>query len=98
MEYESAFLEKEENDYFNLSAHLLWIGYRTLKKDSAHIEFFRGIQNPIGIKIGPSIESDLFVEVVQTLNPFNSKGKLIIILRLGKNNVDKLKKLIMLKQ
>jgi len=59
----------------NLGAHFLWIGDRTRQIDGAHIEYFRGIANPIGLKVGPSITVDELVELVNVLNPDAEPGK-----------------------
>lgn len=69
--------------WYNLSAHLPWIGERTRKADGAHIEYCRGIRNPIGVKLGPSTRVDEAVELSRILNPANEKGRLVFISRLG---------------
>ena len=81
--------EDEEEKYFNTSTHLLWIGERTNKFDYAHIEYFRGIQNPIGIKVGPKYEPKDVVKSIKLLNPDNEMGRVTVILRLGAKNVEK---------
>lgn len=68
---------------YNLTTHLPWIGERTRQLNGAHIEYFRGIANPVGIKIGPKCTPDELVALAETLNPKREKGKLVIILRLG---------------
>jgi len=69
--------------YYNLSAHLVWIGDRTRQLDCAHIEYFRGISNPIGVKVGPSMKNDELKELVQVLNPTKEEGRLMLITRYG---------------
>jgi 3-deoxy-7-phosphoheptulonate synthase len=68
---------------YNLTTHLPWIGERTRQLNGAHVEYFRGIANPIGIKIGPKCSPDELVALADVLNPKREKGKLVIILRLG---------------
>lgn len=69
--------------YYNLTTHLPWIGERTRQLNGAHIEFFRGIANPVGIKVGPKCTPDELVALADALNPSREKGKLVLILRLG---------------
>lgn len=76
--------------WYNLSTHLPWIGMRTAKLDSAHVEFLRGVQNPIGIKIGPSATSEWLKEIIKCLNPAKEEGRLLLITRLGANDIDTL--------
>lgn len=68
---------------------MLWIGERTRQLDGGHVEYFRGIQNPVGAKIGPSIDGNTLKSLVEKLNPKNEIGKLIIICRFGNKSVDK---------
>ncbi|MCY3875649.1 MAG: 3-deoxy-7-phosphoheptulonate synthase class II [Rhodobacteraceae bacterium] len=65
------------------SGHLIWIGDRTRNPDGAHVEFCRGVQNPIGLKCGPSIETDSLIRLADTLNPENEPGRLTLIARFG---------------
>ncbi len=75
--------------WFNLSTHFPWIGMRTAQLDGAHVEYCRGIENPIGIKIGVSgFDPDWLSRVIDVLNPNNEKGKLMLIHRLGANEVE----------
>ena len=74
---------------YNTSAHFLWIGDRTRFINSAHIEFCRGIQNPLGIKCGPSSDPEELVKIVDILNPMNDSGKITLITRFGNGNVEK---------
>ncbi len=64
----------------NLGAHFLWIGDRTRQIDGAHIEYFRGIANPVGLKVGPSITVDELVELVRVLNPKSEPGAYIVLI------------------
>lgn len=75
--------------WYNLSAHLPWIGLRTARPDGAHVEYFRGISNPIAVKVGPAMEPALLAELVQVLNPEGEPGRLTFIHRLGKDRIEK---------
>ncbi len=72
-----------KSGYFNLTTHLPWIGDRTRAIDGAHVEYFRGIRNPVGVKIGPACKPSELLELIDTLNPDNEPGRLLIIHRLG---------------
>ena len=74
---------------YNTSAHFLWIGDRTRFIDSAHVEYCRGIENPIGIKCGPSTKTDELNKILDIINPMNEDGKITLITRFGENNVDR---------
>lgn len=74
--------------YFNLSAHLPWIGLRTNQIDSAHVELLRGVENPIGVKIGKETDSDHLIDLCRTLNPHNEAGKLTLIHRFGASHIE----------
>ena len=76
-------------DWYNCSAHMLWIGERTRQLDHAHLEFFRGIHNPIGVKVGPSMGEDELIELIDALNPQNTAGRLTLITRMGADNLEK---------
>jgi 3-deoxy-7-phosphoheptulonate synthase len=88
--YEEAFVKKDEFDdkYYACSAHLLWIGDRTRGLDDAHVEFFRGIENPIASKVGPSMKVDELLRLIDVLNPDNEPGRLTLISRFGANKVE----------
>ena len=73
--------------YYDCSAHMLWIGERTRGLDEAHIEFMRGIGNPIGVKVGPTMTNDDLLSLIDKLNPENEAGKLTLISRMGKDNI-----------
>ena len=75
--------------WYNLSTHFPWIGDRTRALDGAHVEYFRGIANPIGLKIGPSVTPDLALALAKTLNPLNEPGRLTFIHRFGADRVEK---------
>jgi 3-deoxy-7-phosphoheptulonate synthase len=74
--------------YYNLGAHMLWIGDRTREITGAHVEYFRGIANPIGVKWGPSADLDDMISLIRTLNPDNEPGRITLITRFGHEKVD----------
>jgi len=95
--YEEALtrVDSTSGDVYNTSAHFVWIGDRTRFKDSAHVEFCRGIQNPIGIKCGPSLNPDDLIQFLEILNPKDEAGRITLITRFGHDKVkDYLPKLI----
>jgi 3-deoxy-7-phosphoheptulonate synthase len=73
--------------YFNTSAHFLWIGDRTRQIDGAHVEYFRGIENPIGVKIGPTTSVPDLIALLHILNPTREIGKVTLITRYGTTKV-----------
>ncbi|WPB77947.1 3-deoxy-7-phosphoheptulonate synthase class II [Archangium violaceum] len=73
--------------WYDLTTHLPWIGERTRALDGAHVEFFRGIRNPVGVKLGPSVSPDDAVRLAEQLNPENEPGKLVLITRMGAQKV-----------
>lgn len=75
--------------HYNLGAHFLWIGDRTRQLDGAHVEFFRGIANPIGLKVGPSLKPAELSALVERLNPANEPGKLTLISRYGASQIER---------
>lgn len=75
--------------WYNLTAHLLWIGDRTRDPGGAHVEYFRGIANPIGLKVGPSITPEQLVELVNILNPDDEPGRLVLIHRFGSGKIER---------
>ncbi len=79
---------KDTNLSYNAGSHFLWIGERTNFIGSAHIEYFRGIQNPVGIKIGNASNADEISEIIETLNPLNEPGKIVLIHRFGCGKVN----------
>ena len=74
-------------DYYDCSSHMLWIGERTRSLDEAHVEFMRGIGNPIGVKIGPTTSPEDIIKLINKLNPKNEAGKLTLISRMGKDKI-----------
>ena len=90
--YESAFtrIDSTTGDWYNVGAHMLWIGDRTKDLNGAHVEFCSGISNPIGIKVGPTTEHNELVKVINRINPKNEAGKIILIVRMGAGNIEKL--------
>ena len=89
LNYEEALTRKDSltGDYYDCSAHMLWIGDRTRGLDDAHIEYFRGIKNPIGCKVGPSMEEDELIKLIDKLNPQNEAGRLNLIVRMGASKI-----------
>jgi 3-deoxy-7-phosphoheptulonate synthase len=89
--YEQAqtrFIERQQR-WYNLSTHMPWIGMRTAALDGAHVEFFRGISNPMGIKVGPSMSAEWVQGLIATLNPNNEPGRIILIHRMGAKEIEK---------
>src|SRR5215467_13465759 len=74
--------------WYGCSAHLLWIGDRTRNLDGAHVEYMKGVQNPIGLKCGPSLEPDDLLRLIDALNPQNIPGRLTLIARMGHEKVE----------
>ena len=89
--YEQAFtrIDSTTGEWYATSGHLLWVGDRTRQADHAHVEFVRGVCNPIGLKCGPSLEPDGLIELIDILNPQNEPGRLTLICRFGSNGVAK---------
>ena len=87
--YEEALtrIDSTSGDYYTTSGHMVWIGDRTRQADHAHVEFFRGIKNPIGMKCGPSMEPDDLIRLTDILNPENEPGRLTLIARFGHEKV-----------
>ena len=87
--YEEALTRQDTltNKWYDCSAHMLWIGDRTRQLDGAHIEFFRGINNPIGVKIGPNHSMDEVKKMLSILNPNNEWGRITLITRFGKDQI-----------
>ncbi|KII83228.1 hypothetical protein PLICRDRAFT_119688 [Plicaturopsis crispa FD-325 SS-3] len=74
--------------FYNTSAHFLWIGDRTRQLDGAHVEYFRGIRNPIGVKVGPSMKSDELVRLLDVINPDKEDGRVTLITRYGAGKIE----------
>jgi len=91
LNYEEALTRRDtitdEQGWFTTSAHMVWIGDRTRQLDGAHVEYMRGISNPIGLKCGPSLETDDLLRLIDRLNPDNIPGRLTLIARMGADNV-----------
>ncbi|MDA2979707.1 MAG: 3-deoxy-7-phosphoheptulonate synthase class II [Actinomycetota bacterium] len=80
-------IDSMTGDHYACSAHMLWIGDRTRQIDGAHVELLRGVENPIGLKCGPSLTPDELVRLVEVLDPDNDPGRLTLITRHGADNV-----------
>ena len=74
--------------WFNLSTHFPWIGMRTAQLDGAHVEYFRGIRNPIGIKVGPGMNRDWLAGLLEKLNPGREAGRMVLIHRMGESAIE----------
>ena len=87
--YEQALtrVDSTSGDWYATSGHMIWIGDRTRQPDHAHIEYCRGIKNPIGLKCGPSLTGDGLLELIDLLNPANEAGRLTLICRFGHDKV-----------
>lgn len=85
LNFEEALTRRDHltGNWYDCSAHFLWIGERTRQLDHAHIEFFRGVHNPVGCKVGPSMEPDELIRLIDALNPENDPGRLTLITRMG---------------
>lgn len=90
LNYEEAFVRRDSltGRWYDCSAHMLWIGDRTRQLDGAHVEFMRGIENPIGVKAYPSMAPDELIRLIDTLNPDNDPGRLNLIVRMGADKVE----------
>ncbi|HXY84965.1 MAG TPA: 3-deoxy-7-phosphoheptulonate synthase class II [Gaiellaceae bacterium] len=89
LEYEEALTRRDSltGDWYDCSAHMLWIGERTRQPDGAHVEFFSGVNNPIGVKLGPGAQSQDVLELCERLNPQRVPGRLTLISRMGASRV-----------
>jgi 3-deoxy-7-phosphoheptulonate synthase len=89
--YEQALtrVDSTSGDWYATSGHMLWVGDRTRQLDHAHVEFCRGIKNPIGLKCGPSLKPDELIKLIDILNPDNDPGRLTLISRFGVDKVEK---------
>lgn len=89
LHYEQALTRQfPSGQWMNLSTHLPWIGMRTAYEDSAHVEFLRGVENPIGIKIGPASSTQTLQKLLNLLNPEGEEGRIVLITRLGVENIE----------
>lgn len=89
--YEEALTRMDSitGDWYDCSAHMVWIGERTRQVDGAHVEFLRGVHNPIGVKIGPTYDLDDVKRLVRILNPDNEAGRITLITRFGLKKIEK---------
>jgi 3-deoxy-7-phosphoheptulonate synthase len=92
LDYEEGLTRRDSftGDWYDCSAHMLWIGERTRRLDGAHVEFFSGVHNPLGCKLGPGAAPDEVVELCERLNPGRIPGRLTLIARLGAEHVEEL--------
>jgi 3-deoxy-7-phosphoheptulonate synthase len=90
LQYEQALTRVDSltGEWYDCSAHMLWIGDRTRQPDGAHVEFLRGVKNPIGLKCGPSLDPDALLRLIDILNPANEPGRLTLIARMGAEKVE----------
>jgi 3-deoxy-7-phosphoheptulonate synthase len=90
--YEQALtrVDSTTGDWYACSAHFLWIGDRTRQPDGAHVEFLRGVKNPLGLKVGPTTTVDDLLRLIDTLDPANEAGRLTLISRMGADKVESL--------
>jgi 3-deoxy-7-phosphoheptulonate synthase len=88
--YEQAMtrVDSTTGDYYATSGHMIWIGDRTRQPDHAHVEYFRGIKNPIGLKCGPSLDPEELIRLIDVLNPTNEAGRLTLIARFGADKAE----------
>ena len=88
--YEQAMtrIDSTTGDWYDCSAHMLWVGDRTRQLDGAHVEFLRGVRNPIGMKVGPTLAADELLRLIDVLNPANEPGRLTLITRMGADKVE----------
>src|SRR5689334_13783366 len=89
LQYEEALtrVDSTSGDWYDCSAHMLWIGDRTRQPDGAHVEFLRGVKNPLGFKAGPTTKPDDFMRLLDSLNPRNTPGRITVIARMGAGKV-----------
>ena len=89
LDYEEALTREDSltGDWYDCSAHMLWIGERTRQTDGAHVEFLRGVKNPIGCKVGPDATSEEVLEICESLNPERIPGRLTLIVRMGAEKI-----------
>ncbi len=89
LNYEEAFIRRDSltGGWYDCSAHMLWIGDRTRQLDGAHVEMLRGVGNPIGVKVGPSMGDEELLRLIDILNPNNDPGRLNLIVRMGADKV-----------
>ena len=90
--YESCFVRVDSTtgDWYDVSAHMVWIGDRTRQIDGAHVEFCSGISNPIGIKVGPSTDVNELLKLIEKINPQDEAGEIVLIVRMGSKKINKI--------
>ena len=90
LEYEEALtrIDSTTGNWYDVSAHMLWVGDRTRQLDGAHIEFVSGIENPLGIKVGPTSDPVELLKIIDYINPANEAGKVTLICRMGADKID----------
>lgn len=88
LEYEQTLTRQHAGNWYNTSAHFVWIGDRTRQLDGAHVEFFRGLRNPIGIKVGPSMEVEELVRLLNIVDPQFEDGRVTLITRYGADKIE----------
>jgi 3-deoxy-7-phosphoheptulonate synthase len=90
LEYEQQLtrVDSTTGDWYDVSAHMLWIGDRTRQPEGAHVEFLRGVKNPLGLKCGPTMPVDDLLRLIDTLNPEDEPGRLVLIARMGADKVE----------
>jgi 3-deoxy-7-phosphoheptulonate synthase len=88
--YEQALtrIDSTSGDWYDCSAHMLWVGDRTRQVDGAHVEFLRGVHNPLGLKAGPSIGADELIKLIDIFSPANEPGRLTVVCRFGADKVE----------
>jgi len=92
LDYEEGLTRRDSltGDWYDCSAHMLWIGERTRRPDGAHVEFFAGVHNPLGVKLGPAVTPEEALELCERLNPGRAPGRLTLIARMGADRVREL--------
>jgi 3-deoxy-7-phosphoheptulonate synthase len=88
LDYEAALTKEHHSKFYNMGTHFLWIGDRTRQLDGAHVEYFRGIENPIGVKVGPSMSSEELKKLLDILDPNFEIGKITLITRYGASKIE----------
>ncbi len=88
--YEEALtrIDSTTGDWYDCSAHMVWIGERTRQLDGAHVEFCRGIKNPLGVKVGPTLDPDELMRLIDLLDHWNEPGRLTLITRMGSDKIE----------
>ena len=81
-------IDSISGDWYDTSAHMLWVGDRTRQLDGAHLEFMRGIANPVGVKVGPTMATDELIRLIDFLNPDDEAGRLTLIVRMGADKIE----------